>query len=233
MRSLTLLPILFAGACGGSNGGEPPDAADPAGGGPTIKISGKAMQVPALTAIAGAKINAYASSNETTALATATTAADGTYTLTVPGGMALDGYLKGSLSGNIDTYLYSPTPITTDFGQANINMVATGTYGLINSVGPAQATDAMIVLLVVDSATSLTLVKGAVVTSDPVAKATAYTGALLPQPSTEGTKDDGTAFLIGLTPGMVTVSATKSGVTFKPTTVKARANAFTTTLITQ
>jgi hypothetical protein len=111
-------------------------------------------------------------------------------------------------------------------------MVSNSTYGFINSVGPAQTTDAMVVLLVVDSVTSLTKVGGAVVTSVPAAKATAYTGALFPAPG-PGTKDDGMAFLIGLTPGMVTVSATKAGLTFKPTTVKARAGAFTTTLITQ
>lgn len=231
MRTLAILPILLAGACGGSSGNDNTGGVDALVGGSTIKISGTATQVPAGTVIAGATISAYASSDETTAIAVATTGADGKYTLSVPGGMSLDGYLKASAAGNVDTYLYSPAPITADFSQASINMVGTSTYGFINSVGPAQTTDAMVVLLVVDSATSLGVVEGAVVTSVPMAKATAYTGALLPQPGA-GTKADGTAFLIGLTPGMVTVSATKPGLSLKPTTVKARAGVFTTTLIT-
>lgn len=183
---------------------------------------------------AGVTVAAYASTDEATAVATTTTAADGTYTLTLPADAPLDGFLKATKEGDSITYLYPPAPLTADFDQASINMISTGDYNLLaNLLGGGNAQKGTIVLLVVDSPSAVSTVADAMVTSSPAAARTGYSqaGSALPDLNATKTIADGRAFLFGLTPGMFTVRATKTGTTFKPTTLKVHANAFTTTLI--
>src|SRR3954470_13449395 len=127
MRILPILPILLAGACGGSSGNDNPgggggvDAAG-SGSGMAIKISGtaKLQGVGTSTELAGVVVAAYANSDESTAVAMATTDAHGNYTLMVPAGVPLDGFLKATKvkDGNttyVDTYLYPQAPLSADF----------------------------------------------------------------------------------------------------------------------
>jgi len=253
MRTRTVLSILFAVACGGSSNGNPSSDASSAndasstsdasaGGGSTIKISGVATQlavsgdpVPA----DGVLIAAYTNSDENTAVASAMTASDGSYTLTVPiaAGASLDGFLKATKPGNATTYLYPPAPLSADFAGAAINEITTTTYSALSQfIGGGTATQGLIALEVVDSASSLTPVAGAVVTSTPeTPKAkTGYTGSSgLPDTSKTETTADGRAFLFSLAPGAITVTATKPDATFKTTSLNVHANAFTTTLVTE
>jgi hypothetical protein len=256
MRALTLVPLLFAIACGNSsNNTNNADAASgsdaPTGGsdvpsGSTIKISGVATIQTTSTPGLGANVvvGAYASSDENTPVATATTDAQGNYTLTLPTSGPLDGFLKATKAADgsttyVDTYLYPPVPITTDFANAAINMVSTSNYGLLNALFGGDAAAGMIVLEVVDSTTLIAPVSGATVTITPAlpdGKTALYTkeGSSLPNSSATATGADGRAFLLKAPTGTVTVTASATqGPTFKPTTLNVHAGAFTTTLITE
>jgi hypothetical protein len=75
---------------------------------------------------------------------------------------------------------------------------------------------------------------GATVSANPAAAKYAYIDANGLPDSTTGTAADGVAFMVDVAPtGTITVSATKSGVTFKSHALKARADVLTTTLITE
>lgn len=254
MRTRTIVPLFFAVACGGGSNtsidaSSPVDAsgtdgsstidADPGGGGSTIKISGVATLIPPLgspTAAAGVVVSAYSNSDESTAVATATTDADGKYTLIVPAGAPLDGFLKATKDGNADTYLYPPAPLVADFANASINELATGTYSLLaNTVGGGTPQQGTIALMVVDSTAALTTIADAVVTSSAAGTQIAYStqGSSLPDLNGTKTLADGRAFIFKVPPGSVTVTATKAGTTFKTTTLKVHPGAFTTTIITE
>jgi len=96
------MPLLFAAACSNSdNKSGSPDAAptgSDAPAGSTFKVSGTAtaQSIGASTAAAYIKIAAYASSDETTPVATTKADDKGNYTLELPVGVPLDGYLKAT-----------------------------------------------------------------------------------------------------------------------------------------
>src|SRR6476659_4223064 len=110
MRSV-LLGMVFLAACGGGGGDDtsvdaPPSA--PA----MITVSGHATKregANAATDAAGVMIAAYATSDPNTVVAMATTDATGNYSMVITtNGKALNGYLKATLAGHLDTYLYAP-----------------------------------------------------------------------------------------------------------------------------
>ena len=245
----TLTSLVLLAACSGSGTdtgpgpGPGPDANHgggidaPTGGMPdTITISGTAVEQGlggAPTPLAGVAVSGFTVADDNTPVATATTDAQGKYTLTIPTHNApVDGYLKAVKSGEVDTYLYPPAPLTADFGMGDVNMVSTGNFGTLRSFIGGTAGKGLIVAIVGDAA--LTPVAGATVKSDPASAKYTYMDANgLPQ-STTGTNTDGIAFMVDVPPtGTVTVSATKAGVTFKSHAVKARADVLTTTLITE
>jgi hypothetical protein len=249
--SYSLVFTLLA-ACGGDSKpsnpdaptGPPGDAAaiDTPSGGGMINITGSAVQrMPdgSTPPVSGATIGAYQNGNDTTPVATTTSAADGSFTLSVPAsGGPLDGYLKATQADLKDTYLYAPAPISADT-VAPVNMIAPGTLNLLVllSIGAGQqdAAKGLIALVVVNgsSATSMP-VAGAVVTSTSAGSAVRYNGSSgLPEQGADKTAADGTAFIFNVTPTVdVTVSATAPSLTLKSHPVRARADAFTTTLIT-
>lgn len=201
-----------------------------------ITITGTAVEQEANgdTPLEGVLIEAFRNSDENTVVTSAMTDANGNYTLTVEtGGAALDGYLKASLGGLLDTYLYPPAPISEDFDGASINMITSGTLDLLTS-GLACDDDqdpssGMIAMLVYDS--SDMPVAGATVSSQPAASSDCYNSdGGLPSGDNPGTASDGIGYMFNVT-GQVTVNATADGLTFPSHEVNARAGALTTTLI--
>src|SRR5213593_36433 len=76
-----------------------------------VTVSGTAVEVSAsgMTPLAGITVGAYRAADEATAVATATTDADGKYALKIPSnGAAVDGFLKATKDGYMVTYLYPP-----------------------------------------------------------------------------------------------------------------------------
>ena len=78
-------------------------------------------------------------------------------------------------------------------------------------------------------------VAGVAVTSTPAASKVGYSsaGSPLPDFTGTGTMADGRAFVCGLPGGAITVTGTKTGLTFKTTSLKTHIGAFTTTIVTE
>ena len=84
-----------------------PTVDTPSGSG-MINNTGSAVERTAggMMVVGGATIGAYQNGNDATPVATTMSAADGSFTLTVPAtGGPLDGYLKATKAGLKDTYL--------------------------------------------------------------------------------------------------------------------------------
>jgi hypothetical protein len=184
------------------------------------------------TPLAGVAIGIYADGNDTTPVATATSAADGTYTLTVStNGQEVTGYLKATLSGYTDNYAYPVGPYQANATGADANMISTSNFGLLGLLGGQTATNGVIVAQIID--TTGAAVVGAKVTSAPASGKYLYSDANGTPTSTTGTNTDGAAFFFNVPAGALTVSATKSGSSFHSHALTARAGVFTTTQISE
>ncbi len=220
--------VVLAAACGDDGG-----SADASNVPAMITISGDAtaqstnpMKLPNVT------VGAYQKGNDATPVATATTDSTGKYSIVVTtNGQPLDGYLKATLGGYLDTYLYPPAPVVADFASASINMISSNTLDLLANTlcGANQVdTNGVIAVLVVDGMENPAA--GAMVTSDPTSNKICYNGGGFPNRNSTMTDTDGIAYVFNVT-GQVTVGATKSGSTFTSHAVNARAGTFTTTVI--
>ncbi len=226
---------------GNPGGGNPPPAdgagtgSNPGGGGipDTITISGQAIVQDQTTATpqSGVAIGVYATGNDSTALATATTDASGNYSLTLTtNGAAIDGYIKATKSGLVDTYVYPPAPMQSDSSTATASMISTSNYSALVGIEGASSNDGMIILDVLDA--SLAPISGATVSSSPASGKAFYMNSSDEPFSTSSTYTDGLAFLFNVpTSGTVTLNASKSGSTFTAHAVTARAGKLTTTVV--
>jgi hypothetical protein len=209
---------------------------------PTLIISGRATEQTFSGAIAvdGALIEAYRAGDETTPIAMTTTNAGGNYTLTIETGtVAIDGYLKATKAGLLDTYLYPPEPVYQDFDMASIVMATQANFDSMSTVAQGgQIPENGFIGLVVTNGSSP--VQGATISSEPTAGAPGptvyrYNGTvgttLFPSATPTSTNTDGVAYVFNAPPGQVTVSAMKTGMTFKSHAVKVRPGVITTTLI--
>ena len=170
--------------------------------------------------------------DEATPIAMTTSDASGNYTIMVPtGGVPLDGYIKATKATYLDVYLYPPAAWIADDMDGSINMMTASNRDLLNSFasGGQMANKGIVGLAVFDSAGMP--VSGATFTSVPMAGATKYLGGSgLPDANATMTSAEGVGFLFN-TDETVVVSASKSGMTFHPHSVKARAGTFTTTSV--
>ena len=208
---------------------------------PMITISGTAQTLGATggtTPATGVVVGAYARSNPNTAVQTATTDGSGNFTMTVStGGVALDGFLKATDSGYLDTYVWPPAPLAANFSGASVNFInsfdesiATGTLCQVS--GGQKSSDALIALEVHDG--SGNTIGGVAVAANPAAAKVCYDGSNgLPSASPTTTGSDGVALLINVPAGNTTLSATKTGATYGSHVVNGIAGAFTTTIIVQ
>jgi hypothetical protein len=228
-----------SGGGGGGGGGGSSTGSDGSGSGSdtggvpaTIKIAGQALVQDQTTATpqSGVAIAIYASSDATTALATATTDGSGNYSVTLTtNGAAIDGYIKATKSGLVDTYVYPPAPMATDSSDATASMVSTSNYSELLGIESASTSKGFIILIAMDS--SLSPVQGATVTTSPSSGSVTYMNSSDEPFSTSSTYTDGLAFLFDVPVGDVSVAASKTGSTFTSHTVAAHANSLTTTLV--
>jgi len=179
-------------------------------------------------------MQAFASSNESTALGMATSAADGKYSITVmTNGAPLDGFLKASKSGYVDVYMYPASPFITNEMDAGVNMMTPSNKDFLNSLasGGQTAGKGLIGLQVRDAAGNP--VEGATISSTPASGAYRYNNTSgLPSGNATATSTDGVAFMFNVPSGPITVTATKAGMSFKAHVVTARADKMTTTSVT-
>jgi hypothetical protein len=222
------------GGGGGSNtGSDGSGSGSNTGGVPaTIKISGQALVQDQTTTSpqVGAAIAIYATSDDSTPLGTATTDSGGNYSITLTtNGAAIDGYIKATKSGLVDTYVYPPTPMATDSSDATASMVSTSNYSELLGIEGASTSKGFIILIAMDSA--LSPLQGATVTTSPSTGTVTYMNSSDEPFSTSSTYTDGLAFLFDVPVGDVSVAASKTGSTFTSHTVSAHANSLTTTVV--
>jgi hypothetical protein len=217
--------------CGDDGGGTAADAAYVP---PMITISGNVMARTTVgsTALEGVVVGAYRVGNDAAPEFTGTSDADGNYAIEiVTGGVPLDGYLRASHPGYLDTYVYPPWPVAQDFDHATVFLLTESTFDLVaNTLCGAnqQATNGTVVVLVLDA--DRNQIGGATVASSPAASRVCYNDGGIPNRNATTTADDGIGYMFNLT-GQVTVTAMKPGMTFPSHRVTARAGAFTTTLV--
>jgi len=240
MKALVSM-LVFLVACGshssgadGSGGDDAPkvfmDA--PAMVPQMITISGTASEQAqsGATPLAGVTIGIYRTSDESTALATAMTDAQGKYSVMVPtGGHDVDGFIKATKSGYVDTYAYPASPWIASSTLGDANMLSTSTFGLLVSFGGGHSGNGVITMIVTD--TSNMPVMGATVTTSPASGAYKYSDSSGFPTSTTATAADGLSFMFDVPPGNVTVNAMKPGMQFHAHALNARADKFTTTVI--
>lgn len=238
MKSLAL--ALALAACGGSSSsGNTPDGST--GGGQHDAPSAPAMVTFSGTVTAkglssnplsGVTLGAYTNTG-TTPIATATSDSSGNFSMMVPtGGTALQGYVKASFSGYLDTYLYPPTAVSADETGLTVFMVTSSTLDLLSNNlcrDQQQATKGVIGIEVMDA--SMAKVAGATVSSQPAAMSDCYNSGGTPSSGVHMTDTDGIGYLLNVPAGTVTVSASKSGSTFMSHQLDARAGALTLTII--
>ena len=239
--------ILFLVACGGGGGSSSGDDDGVAPDAPLVVMDAPPSNVPAMVMLKGkttetglsgespvgqVALAVYKSSDETTPIAMGTSDAQGNYTLNVPtGGVPLDGYIKATKASFLDIYLYPPAAWVADDMDGGINMMSPGNRDLLDNFANGDQTDALgMIGLAVYDANGMP-VAGATVSSSPASGATRYMGGSgLPDANATMTSSEGVAFLFNA-PASVTVTATKSGMTFHPHVVKARPGSFTTTSV--
>jgi len=235
-RLACVLFVTSLAACGSSdNNTKTPDAAlGSAAQMITITGTAKANNGSSTTPLAGVAIGVFSNSDENTPIGTATSDTAGNWMVTVPtGGHALDGFIKATVSGYIDSYLYPPAPIAADFSGAAMNIVTMQTYGFVSTLCHGNQMDANggIAVEVVDATAAP--VAGATISSTPAASTYCYNSGgspSLPSNTATATAADGLGYMFNVT-GSAMVTANLSGKTFIAHTVNARAGALTTTQI--
>jgi len=240
MKAHQLWMVAVLAACGGggstNDGANPPDGnnnggdAEPPPPPPGKRaISGTAAEQgqSGATPIDGATIEVFNVSDEGTALATATSDAQGNYSLEIDDSNT-DVFVKATKADYVDTFAYPAGALSGATAKIDANMLTTNTYGLLLNFIGGSSSKGMITLNVTDA--SGTAVAGATVSSSPAAGKVRYLSGGFPS-GTDGTDDSGGAFMVDVPPGNATVSATKSGTTFMSHQVNARAMKFTTTVI--
>ncbi|HEY5948208.1 MAG TPA: hypothetical protein VIV40_22080 [Kofleriaceae bacterium] len=200
-----------------------------------ITVSGMATEKSATgtTPLNGVMIAAYRNSDPNTPVVTAMSDASGNYSLTITtNGMALDGFVKATYGGVLDTYLYPPRPLVADFASASIFMVSANTLDLLSNLLCRNRQDlakGVVAVLVSDAANAP--VAGATISSTPSLPKYCYNMGGNPNPDATMTDTDGIGYMLNLPAGEVTVTATKAGTTFSSHKVNARAGVLTTTVI--
>jgi hypothetical protein len=245
MKARLSVVVCFVAACGspgamnnGDDTGNPPDAkvfmdAPPVVPG-MITINGNTSEqgLSSTEPVSGATIALYASSDQQHAIGMATSDAQGNYSMTVSSSGAIDGYLVATKQGYVDLYFYPLAPFSGNYTDGDINMITPNNKNLLSqfSGGNQQAGKGLIALAVIDA--NGMPVAGATVSSTPAASAYRYNGNTgIPSSSAAATSSDGIAFLFNLPSGPITVTASKSGMTFKPHVIEARADMFTNTAV--
>ncbi len=183
------------------------------------------------TPLAGVAISLKNRADDST-IASATSDAQGKYSMSVTtGGHVVDAYLLATKTGYVDAASFPAAPFQADEPKADSNLVTTNNFNLLSLYTGQQASNGIIVAELLDA--SSMPVAGAAVSSSPAAAKYMYSDSSGTPASLNATNTDGTSFLINVGPGPVTINATKSGSTFKSHTVTAKANTFTSTVITE
>lgn len=229
---LALLPLVAA--CSESNTPDPGfeclGAPIPTTAPATVTVSGQIRQnAISPTALGGAIITAFRI-GVTDSLAVDTSNTPGFYSLSITtGGTPVNGYLRVTHSGQVDTYAYPSRPLFADL-TTNILMPTTTELGLLGqAVQVDQAAGNGFIGVIVKDCNG-TAIAGATVSTSP-GGTVRYNSGSTPSPSATSTSSDGVAYVFNLTAGNVTVMANAGGNVLRQHVVNARADVVTLTEI--
>ena len=233
-QALLGLSILIA-ACGEDASGPPAGfgcVGDtlPSNASAVVAVNGQ-IRADALNpnAVSGAIVAAFRVSDTTTALATDTSDTPGFYSVNITtGGTPVNGFLKVTHSGQLDTYAYPARPLRENL-TTNVLMPTSAEIGFLGGlVGVTQSgTNGFIGVVVKDCLGNT--VSGATVTTSP-AGTVKYNAGTTPSGSATSTASDGVAYVFNVPVGDVTVMATARGYTLRQHVVRARASSGAVTL---
>ncbi|HWZ27211.1 MAG TPA: carboxypeptidase-like regulatory domain-containing protein [Gemmatimonadales bacterium] len=222
MRATTLLCLVtLVAACKSSTapGNSGPYACEgqalPTTAPSTITVSGTVADFSS-SGVAGARVDAF-KTGTAGSIDSATTDAQGHFALTVPtGGVPLDGFIKASKTGYLDTYAYpsAPLPASTSITLTVITSSQLNTFASLAGATPI-AGNGSLAIRPVDCTEAVAT--GATVSTSP--------------PATPYPDGNGNFFEFNLAPGSVTVSAKYQSHTFRSHPVVAFADAVTITII--
>jgi hypothetical protein len=200
----------------------------------SITIAGAAIDqsISGQTALDGVALSAYPTQTSTTASSNATSDSSGSFSLIVGTGESpVDGYLKATMSGEMDTYLYPNAPLAADESGLSVVMLTSSTYGLL-ALGGGVTQDAakgVVAVLVLDCESQP--VMGATISTSP-AGTVRYNTAAGPSSTATSTSADGIAYVFNVPTGDTTVSGMAGSVSLRTHHLVVRSGAFTTTLVT-
>lgn len=235
MRRALLALLSFVAACGSDSNSPDPGfeclgAPIPATAPATITVNGQILaNALSPTALGGAIVTAFRI-GVTDSLAVDTSNTPGFYGLSLSsGGTPINGYLRVTHSGQVDTYAYPSRPLFADL-TTNVLMPTNTELGFLGAaVGVTQAAGNGFIGVIVKNCDGVTLA-GATVTTSP-AGTVKYNSASGPSPSATSTASDGVAYVFNVPAGNVTVMANASGHTLRQHVVTARADVVTLTEI--
>jgi hypothetical protein len=240
VRCVRLVSILaLAAACGKDSPSNPNTGAYaclgqalPTTAPSSITVNGTVTQgviTPAPSS--GATVTAYRTGNASP-LATTTTAANGTYTLSIStGGTPVDGYLQISNTGYITTYAYPPAPLAANATESGI-LVTTSEFANLSTVANVTQDPSKGFIAVVVEDCAGAPIAGATISTNPAAGTIRYNSGGFPSSSATSTAADGIAYAFNVTAGDVIVSATGGGHTLRAHTVAARTDGIILTAVT-
>jgi len=203
---------------------------------PMLVVSGAVTRrdgfPPVTNPFPGVMVEAYTHDSDATPVASVIADDQGQFLLQIPSnGEALDGYLKATITGYVDTYLYPSKPITSDL-STSLNLLTPAQVDLLSGVlcaSAQEATNGLVAVLVADA--NKTPVAGATISTSPTAPKYCYDSGGYANKTATATDPDGLSFAINVAAGEVTVSAEASDMTFVSHKLTARAGTFTTTVI--
>jgi hypothetical protein len=180
----------------------------------TVDVIGTTVEISfsGYTAVPGATVELFAQGNPTP-VATTTSAgamADFSFLGLPTGGVALDGYLKGTFPGGRKTvYVYPPQPIFETIDNTLVTSVSQGIIDLLNVLIDEDQTaeNGAVGVLVTDCLGNP--LAGAVISTTPAGTSVLYRDADgNPDPAATSTGPDGIGIVINVPPGnAVTVDA--------------------------
>jgi hypothetical protein len=165
------------------------------------------------------------------ALDTTTSAADGTYALSMAtGGSPTSVYFLTSKTGYWDSYVYPPYPLFAQLvGIPLVSYQSTLLSTVATAFGvPQTAGNGVMFVAVWDCAS--TPIAGATVSTTP-SLTPHYTANNLPSPTSTQTTADGNAVFLDVPPGSIVIGATVGGKTLRGHTVVVHADAATLTVV--
>jgi hypothetical protein len=234
MRQAVLALTIALLACGGDSSGPPAGfgclgAPLPTTAPALVTVNGQ-IRANALSpnALSGAIVTALRVGAADT-LAVDTSDTPGMYSVSITtGGTPVNGYLKVTHSGQLDTYAYPAVPLAGNL-TTNVLMPTSSELAFLGTaVGVTQKVDSGFVGVIVKDCLGAT-VAGATVATTP-AGPVRYNSGSTPSANATATSTDGVAYVFNVT-GDVTVRASFGGMQLRAHVVTARAGTVTLTEI--